>query len=66
MVKRYNNSTAVREIHHLGVVIEHATKVIREQQEIRRKAKNRFRELLVSYPQAREICYEEAMDEATE
>lgn len=52
----------VRDIRDLGIVISHATKVIREQQEIRRDAKNRFKELLLRYPHARHAYYYNTMN----
>jgi chromosome segregation ATPase len=50
------NLQVLRQIRSLGRTIERATKRISKQREIRRDAKERFRELLMSYPQAR-YCY---------
>jgi hypothetical protein len=57
--EKMDTKMIVREIRDLGIVINHATKVIREQQEIRKDAKNRFKELLLYYPHVRGIYYNE-------
>lgn len=51
------NIQALRQIRNLGRIIELATKKIEEQREIRRDAKDRFKELLLSYPHARSTYY---------
>jgi len=51
------NIQALKEIRNLGKAIELATKTITKQEKIKRGAMYRFRELLISYPCAREVYY---------